>query len=88
MGASAPPKNFRPATKTQALKPDVVTFSPHTAAPSLKVWLRHVIVNCICIGKSDSKRLLFKCTYLQNATEILGMRPSSTEPAWYGNTKN
>lgn len=88
MGASTPPNYFRPAAKTHALKPDVVTFSPYTAAPSLKVWLRHVIVNCICIGKSDSKRLLFKYTYLQNATEILGMGPSSTEPAWYGNTKN
>ena len=87
MGVGTPPKKCRPAASTHALKPLVVTFSLHTAEPSLNVWLRHVTVSCICIGSSDAKRLLFKYTYLQNPTGTLGMGPRRTEPAWYGNAK-
>ena len=45
---------FDKPTSIHALKPRVVTFSPHTAEPSVKVWLFQEIVNCKCIGKSDS----------------------------------
>ena len=88
MGVGTPPKKCRPATNTHALKPLVVTFSLHTAEPSWKVWFFHVVINCTCTGKSDSKRLLFKYAYLQNATGTFGMASKCTEPAWYGNAKN